>query len=88
MAKRLHVVFVEWVDSCHYGEPGWVPAEHCTKFAGDPPMTCVTVGFLIGRNKKSITLCGALGGSSRAGLEKIPRSAILTYKKLTSVERS
>lgn len=69
---KLKPLFIVWDDSCAY--PGWTPIEDF----GPRPALCISVGFLVHEDKRSVTITNALTEFNDVNDPlTIPKSAIL-----------
>lgn len=71
--KKPYAVSVEWNDACSYG--GW------TKDISADPMPVKTVGFLIRRDKKTLTIAQSIGNAYAEQLV-IPSAWISKVRRL------
>lgn len=74
------IVYVRWKDAESNGGPGWQDKEDLYRWAKEPLRECLTVGFLIYRDKNMIVICETLADSQTGQGTKIP------IKWITSIQ--
>lgn len=79
-SKDVHRVEVEWVDSTVIGG-AWRLIEDIVSEYTDAPK-CLSVGFLIGDDDKSVILAASVHGNEATGITIVPKTAIVRRKRL------
>ena len=76
--KRKALVLVDWVDSGSYGK--WSTEIH------NIPITCQTVGWVMAKNKKAVTIVATRGKNptQHTGDMTIPMGAVKRIRELKS----
>lgn len=71
--------FVEWVDS---GSPGDTVWSHKSDVKKLKPIKCVTVGFIIKKTRKKITMASSVIPGQFSGVMCIPKGCITKIRRL------
>lgn len=74
----MKLLLVTWLDACT-DESGWKPLD---KIASQKPMRVKSVGWLVKRTRKHLTLVGSIVADHCDGDITIPRGMILSEKEL------
>ena len=77
--KKMKIVLIEWLDSKE-GPSGWEYREEVEPLK---PVSCKSVGFLIGNNKKYKTLVSTISKHQILSRITIPSCSIINYRVLS-----
>ena len=80
--KELPIVRVVWVDAEEVGDIGWNCLNEQKRKAKEPCPTIITVGHVLYRGDKHISLVSTVGPDISGAVEKIPSEFIISVEEL------
>jgi|TARA_Y100000296_G_scaffold73223_1_gene90485 hypothetical protein len=80
--ENFPLVEVIWVDAEEHGDVGWNCLEEMKNAAKTEPKEMRTVGYVLHRGEKHISLVGTVGPEECSSLSKIPTEFVREIREL------
>jgi len=72
---------VVWIDT-HFHGGTWHTSAHFKPLQKQAETPCVSVGYFLGKTKKTICMCHTVGGDDFGGIYTIPRGCIIKMRRM------